>query len=481
MSKTWATPPTGADGSSAEPDAGQIKCEKIVTEELRAVPLHHRPEFVEACADLINEEWKRSKASRIHSLQKSSNGFPVCLVLIRTLKNVGKTRNETKGQLVGHSRLSHVVGKSAGLFVETVVIDKEFRGKGYGRKLMEATEAYAKLRGFKTLYLTTHDKQHFYSHLGYVLCKPVQNAGSMTTFMHMEFLERLCASSTLQPPCSSSPSESPGTVSGCSGGVYLGTTTHPTSPNSSSAQLHLWTPLPTPTPSLSPPLHFQSLLPPHPSPQVPSPSEPSPSQSPAPLISATAQINRLKPPSSSCPISSSSQSNGSITFPSSSLIAFSSQPGQLQPSVSCFSTTSQLDACIPTPPPPPPLPPPPPPLPAPPSLFSSQLHGQNLPCSSSSLSLTLPISCSSRLHSPSALPHQLSSPHTDSVTMLPAPPPLPRASETLSQLSQFPCHSDIPGDMCEPFKEEGEAARSQLETPYRDVKGLPVFWMKKDV
>ncbi|XP_078399360.1 uncharacterized protein LOC144681556 isoform X3 [Cetorhinus maximus] len=392
MSKTWASPPTGADRRCAEPGEGKIECEKIITEELRAVPLHHYPEFVEACADLINEEWKRSKASRIHSLQKSSNCFPVCLVLIRTLKNVCNSGNETKGQLVGHSRLSHVVGKRTALFVETVVIAKEFRGKGYGRKLMEATEAYAKLRGFKTLYLTTHDKQHFYSHLGYVLSKPVQNAGSMTTFMHMEFLEKLSLSSTLQPSCNSSHCQSSGTVLDCSGVVSSGTTPHPTSPNSSSAHLHLQTPIPAPNPPSFSPLKF-----------LPCPSL----QISAPPISASAQIHRHNPPLPYHPMSSS-QSNESTTSPTTSLITLSSQHGQHMAPVSCISTTSQLGACIPIPPPPPP------------------------------------------------------------------PPPS-------SQLSQFPCHSDTPGNKHKPFKGKGGDMQNQLDTPYRDVKGLPVFWMKKDM
>ncbi|MBN3279534.1 NAT6 acetyltransferase, partial [Polyodon spathula] len=60
---------------------------------------------------------------------------------------------------------------------------------------MEATERYARSRGFWRLCLTTHDKQHFYAHLGFVLSEPVQNAGSMTTFMPMEVLQRFS-----QPP-----------------------------------------------------------------------------------------------------------------------------------------------------------------------------------------------------------------------------------------------------------------------------------------
>lgn len=155
--------------------------------EVTVVPLHRRPDLVGACADLVNSEWQRSRAARIHSLEKSCDGFPVCLVLV-----------SRADQLLGHARLSLVVGQPRSLFVETVVVSRELRGKGYGRRLMEATERYARSRGFWRLCLTTHDKQHFYAHLGFVLSEPVQNAGSMTTFMPMEVLQRFS-----RPPATS--------------------------------------------------------------------------------------------------------------------------------------------------------------------------------------------------------------------------------------------------------------------------------------
>ncbi|XP_055021500.1 N-alpha-acetyltransferase 80 isoform X2 [Boleophthalmus pectinirostris] len=145
---------------------------------LRAVPIHQRWDLLVPCADLVNSEWKRSTAARVHSLQKSCSEFPVCLVLLQGEKACEK--------ILGHSRLSLVVGKSSSLFVESVVVAKTERGKGYGRALMEETEKYAKKRGFKRLYLTTHDKQHFYKRMGFVLSAPVQNAGAMTAFVPME-------------------------------------------------------------------------------------------------------------------------------------------------------------------------------------------------------------------------------------------------------------------------------------------------------
>ncbi|MFT7800899.1 N-acetyltransferase 6-like [Arapaima gigas] len=165
---------------------------------LRAVPLHHRLDLLEACAELVNTEWPRSLGARIHALQKSCHDFPVCLVLLQ---------RTTEGErLLGHARLSRVVGQSGSLFVESVVVSQEQRGKGHGRALMEAAERYAKARGFQRLCLTTHDKQHFYSHLGYVLSKPVQNAGAMTSFMPMEILEKF--SRVHDPESLASPSSS---------------------------------------------------------------------------------------------------------------------------------------------------------------------------------------------------------------------------------------------------------------------------------
>uniref|UniRef100_A0A8C4TKR6 N-alpha-acetyltransferase 80 n=1 Tax=Erpetoichthys calabaricus TaxID=27687 RepID=A0A8C4TKR6_ERPCA len=158
------------------------RCDNVV-----AIPLHCRPDLIEACADLVNSEWQRSRGARIHALQKSCDDFPVCLVLL--------SKSETGECLLGHARLSLVVGQSRSLFVESVVVSRELRGKGYGRKLMEATERYARARGFRRLYLTTHDKQHFYAHLGYTLGEPVQSAGLISTFMPMEILQRFS-----QPP-----------------------------------------------------------------------------------------------------------------------------------------------------------------------------------------------------------------------------------------------------------------------------------------
>lgn len=169
---------TGTSDSRAQ-NVGK-DCEQ--PEKISAVPIHLRPDLLVPCADLVNLEWKRSQAARVHSLQKSCPEFPVCLVLLQGHRGAER--------LIGHARLSRVVGHGSSLFVESVVVSQEVRGRGYGRALMEEAERYARHRGFRRLCLTTHDKQHFYAHIGYVLSTPVQNAGAMTAFVPMETLLR---------------------------------------------------------------------------------------------------------------------------------------------------------------------------------------------------------------------------------------------------------------------------------------------------
>uniref|UniRef100_A0A3P8SWR0 N(alpha)-acetyltransferase 80, NatH catalytic subunit n=1 Tax=Amphiprion percula TaxID=161767 RepID=A0A3P8SWR0_AMPPE len=184
MSENQTSPNSRLDSDC---EISTLKLDVEPSEKVHVVPLHRRPDLLVPCADLVNSEWQRSQAARVHALQKSCSDFPVCLVLLR-----GPRGSE---RLLGHARLSRVVGQGGSLFLESVVVSRPERGKGLGRTLMEETERYAKNRGFRRLVLTTHDKQHFYAHLGYVLSTPVQNAGAMTTFVPMEMLLRFSRTS----------------------------------------------------------------------------------------------------------------------------------------------------------------------------------------------------------------------------------------------------------------------------------------------
>ncbi|KAM4570416.1 N-alpha-acetyltransferase 80 isoform 2-T2 [Fundulus diaphanus] len=241
---------------------GNVQDKDSKTEEPRriyAVPIHHRPDLLVPCADLVNSEWQRSQAARVHSLHKSCSEFPVCLVLLQGPRG-------TEERLLGHARLSRVVNHSKSLFVESVVVSKQERGKGYGRILMEETELYAKRRGFERLCLTTHDKQHFYTHLGYVLSVPVQSTGAVMALLPMGMLTRLSRA----PDEETNATKQTLTKVETSGGACV-----VGSPPSSSLQHPLSPPLPPPPPPSSipppppPPPPSFSIAPPPPPPPPP--------------------------------------------------------------------------------------------------------------------------------------------------------------------------------------------------------------------
>ncbi|XP_024049397.1 N-alpha-acetyltransferase 80 [Terrapene carolina triunguis] len=341
-----------------------------VSELLTAVPLHQRPDLVEVCAELINEEWKKSKTSRMYSLQKSTDNFPLCLVLIKTQRatEAAEEGKMAKTQLLGHARLSRVVSQPQSLFVETVVVSRVLRGQGYGRKLMEATECYAKSRGFRHLHLTTHDKQHFYAHLGYTASEPVQSMGFMSSLVPMEFLQMFSS----PPPHARAPAwglEKPSPI-----------TSHLNS-RTSGANL-------PPLPSSTLPAHCTTTVCPPPP--------------PPPL-----------PPSLSPPTRSLNSSQSAI-------------------------------------PPPLPLPPSPPHA----SPFHSRTAAAGLPPPP-------------RLPAPAA--------HVSSAHFLPPPPgPPPR-------LLPLPGQPGSPGPIAYSPPGKDPYGHTLLETPYRDLRGLPIFWMKKDI
>ncbi|XP_048733979.1 N-alpha-acetyltransferase 80-like isoform X2 [Ostrea edulis] len=97
---------------------------------------------------------------------------------------------DSANTVVAHSRLSKVHGKTNACLVESVVVRKNLRGKGYGRKIMLETEQYAKRKGMTTLFLSTHDKQDFYKHLGYTFCEPIVSFGVNTDNLPEGFLQR---------------------------------------------------------------------------------------------------------------------------------------------------------------------------------------------------------------------------------------------------------------------------------------------------
>ncbi|XP_065352730.1 N-alpha-acetyltransferase 80 [Cloeon dipterum] len=132
--------------------------------------LHENPHLIDQCCELINSEWPRSHTARRRNLECSCDNLPTCLILVQ--KNIKNPR------VVGHSKISRIPSIQHGAFIESVVIDKNMRGKGLGRILMHQTEDYMKSIGLKEAYLSTYDQQGFYTKLGYSFCERVCIYGS---------------------------------------------------------------------------------------------------------------------------------------------------------------------------------------------------------------------------------------------------------------------------------------------------------------
>ena len=132
-----------------------------VTDRVVGVALHKQMHLIDACADVLNEEWPRSLTARCHMLAKSCGTLPYCIVMCI----------EPGQKVIGHSRLCLVHDVDQACFIDSVVVSKIERCKGYGRKLMSITEEHALMLGFKHMYLTTHNKQRFYQHCGYTYCE----------------------------------------------------------------------------------------------------------------------------------------------------------------------------------------------------------------------------------------------------------------------------------------------------------------------
>lgn len=133
---------------------------------LHVFPIHRCPSLIPDCCDLINSEWPRSKSARLQSLYMSSEKFPMSLVLVR---------DET--EVVGHVKLTEMKLGGTDIMVESMIIHKDHRGKGWGKILMEEAEQYLERRGKKKTYLSTRGQEGFYKKLGYEVCQPVMYFG----------------------------------------------------------------------------------------------------------------------------------------------------------------------------------------------------------------------------------------------------------------------------------------------------------------
>uniref|UniRef100_A0A8R1Y3A4 N-acetyltransferase domain-containing protein n=1 Tax=Onchocerca volvulus TaxID=6282 RepID=A0A8R1Y3A4_ONCVO len=135
------------------------------------VPLIERKDLCSECINLLNQEWPRSLGARENTLRKSLNSTPPMSFIVIDKKT---------DKLIGHARLCPLLTVPQSCWIESVIIDSDLRGKGLGCWLMNQLENEARKFGFKKIYLSSENKQAFYSKCGYSACEPVLNVGANT-------------------------------------------------------------------------------------------------------------------------------------------------------------------------------------------------------------------------------------------------------------------------------------------------------------
>ncbi|KYR00454.1 hypothetical protein DLAC_02450 [Tieghemostelium lacteum] len=144
--------------------------------------IHNRKEFYEPLTELLNKQWPRSSSSRLVTIEKSNDELPLYLIMLID-----------DHLLVGCIMISRVLNSQIekSILIENVLVDDKYRGKGYGRLLMSESECIAKEKGYETSYLSTNDKQDFYSKLGYCECEPLIQSAFSTSSEDTESLNPL--------------------------------------------------------------------------------------------------------------------------------------------------------------------------------------------------------------------------------------------------------------------------------------------------
>lgn len=145
-------------------------------------------DFLTQTAELLNDEWPRSLSSRCFSLRsflvkanepsEYKYRLPISLIIL----------SKTNNQVVGHVSLVAIATNESNrignlVFLQSLVIDRSMRGKGFGKLLVYFCEHYVRefeQRQVETshtncdyLYLTTKDQQAFYEKIGYERTDPI--------------------------------------------------------------------------------------------------------------------------------------------------------------------------------------------------------------------------------------------------------------------------------------------------------------------
>jgi len=141
------------------------------------------PEYLLQLANWLFEEWgwilaDETLETRIEKLKTHMNRDRLPIAWIA----------HAKGQLLGTAALRvHDLEGREDLtpWLGGVFVSPDFRRQGIGAELCSTVEDAARSRGTQTLYLFTHDKQAWYSRLGWTLFEPCIWHG-----LHMEIMSK---------------------------------------------------------------------------------------------------------------------------------------------------------------------------------------------------------------------------------------------------------------------------------------------------
>ncbi|EGC32879.1 hypothetical protein DICPUDRAFT_155123 [Dictyostelium purpureum] len=140
--------------------------------------IHNKKQYSEELAKLLNSQWPRSEYSRMVSIEKSSDQLPLFIIMIKSDEITDENNNIVNtDELVGCLSISQVLNidknSKPTVLIENVLVKPIYRGKGYGKMIMNEAHSIIKEKQYCVSYLSTHDKKEFYKTFGYEECEPL--------------------------------------------------------------------------------------------------------------------------------------------------------------------------------------------------------------------------------------------------------------------------------------------------------------------
>lgn len=111
--------------------------------------------------------------ARFWNLETSTDTLPTSLILTQIING--------NNIVLGHAKLSNVPADDNAAFLESVVVDFRYRGRGIGTFLVKEVERYCiTTLNVNNVYLATYGQEVFYAKLGYIFCKAINLFGTST-------------------------------------------------------------------------------------------------------------------------------------------------------------------------------------------------------------------------------------------------------------------------------------------------------------